>query len=314
MKPRTVGLSIDVDSVASHLGGYGFDAREDAGEAYLLAVPRILDLLDSSGSRSTFFLIAEEALRFPEVVREIRSRGHEVACHSMTHRLPFADLSESRLQLEVFESKRTLEALLGAEVMGFRAPSWDASPDLLLALIGAGYAYDASSYPSILLPFLRRAVARRSARGIQATRSDIWSAALGPARPHKVDLANGSIWEIPITTTPFTRLPYYHTLRMLLPRPAFQMIAAAARLRRGPITYQFHAVDFLGLDEDGLDSRMGRHPGMRRSLQDKLTEAARAVSELKAVGDVVPLLEVAAGRGQARLAAPATGPSADPRR
>ena len=301
MNGRLAGLSIDVDSVSSHLGGYGYERPDDDGAAYTRAVPRALDLFDSRGARCTFFVIVEEAVRFPEVVREIVDRGHEVASHSMTHQLPFANLSEKRLHREVVESKEVLESIAGVEVQGFRAPSWDASPDLVLGLIDAGYTYDASSYPSILLPLLRRAVAKRSRTGRQNARSDIWAGTFGPTRPYRREMSNGSLWEIPVCTTPVTRLPYYHTLRMLLPGPVFGLIGAAARSRRGPISYQFHAVDFLGLLEDELDPRMERHPGMNATLEWKLAEAAKAVDELTGNRDVVTLLEVAAGRRQSRL-------------
>jgi len=301
VKHRIAGLSIDVDSVASHLRGYGIEVPEDDGAAYRIAVPRALDILDEADARGTFFLIVEEAARHPSVVREIVSRGHEVASHSMTHRLPFSDLGETRLQREVVESKRVLEQLSGVRVLGFRTPSWDASSDLLLSLIDAGYKYDASNYPSVLLPLLRISVARRSPTGRQTARSDIWKGTLGPPGPHRRDMANGTLWEIPVSTTPVTRIPYYHTLRMLLPASAFRLIGAAARSRRGPITYQFHAVDFLGLREDDLDPRMDRHPGMKASLGWKLDQASAAVHEITAVRSVVTLLEIASGERQPAL-------------
>ncbi|MCK5439834.1 MAG: polysaccharide deacetylase family protein, partial [Gemmatimonadetes bacterium] len=106
---RLVGLSIDVDSVASHLEGYGFERPADDGAAYRAAVPRIMNLLDSFSARATFFLIADEARHHPDVVRRIVARGHEVASHSMTHRLPFAQLAPPDLRLEVRGSKTLLE-------------------------------------------------------------------------------------------------------------------------------------------------------------------------------------------------------------
>ncbi len=47
--------------------------------------PRILDLLDHHRARATFFLIGERAARHPELVSEIRRRGHEIAHHTHTH-------------------------------------------------------------------------------------------------------------------------------------------------------------------------------------------------------------------------------------
>lgn len=289
---RLAGLSVDVDSVASHLEGYGFDRPADDGAAYRLAVPRALDLFERSGARATFFLIAEEAEGHPDRVREICERGHEVASHSMTHTLPFFPLDEERSELELRGSRRLLERLAACEIDGFRAPSWDTDVGLLERLAAAGYRYDASAYPSILLPLLRRSIAARSAHGRARTNRSLWDGVFGPTEPHRLDTGSGQIWEVPLGTTPFARLPHYHTLRFVLPAPAFRFIAAWARTRRGPTTYQFHAVDFLGATEDALDPRIMRHPGMGLPLSRKLVVAEECLGSLMRSRRVVPLREL----------------------
>jgi hypothetical protein len=286
------GLSIDMDSVASHLEGYGFVRSEDDGVAYRIALPRILDLLENAGARCTFFLIVGEAETHPELVREIVSRGHEVASHSLTHSLPFHSLQPDALQLEIADSKQILESVSGAPVLGFRAPSWDLPDGLLGLLVEAGYRYDASQYPSILLPLLRRSIARRSASGRTRTGSSAWKGVFGPTGPHFRPAGSGGVWELPMCTVPWIRVPYYHTLRFVLPGPVFSGIGSMARRRRGPISYQFHAVDFLCVEADGLDPRIGRHPGMDLSLDTKLRLAAAAIGELGDKRDVVPLVEI----------------------
>ena len=290
---KLAGLSVDVDSVASHLEGYGFERPPDDGMAYETALPRALDLFDELGARATFFLIAEEAEAHPETVREIVRRGHEIGSHSMTHRLPFADMSEERSQSEVVESKALLERISGGRVEGFRAPSWDTDSDLMARLGRAGYRYDASAYPSILLPLLRRSIAARSAGGSVRTRSGLWDGVFGPAGPHRIASGDETMVEIPVATTPFARLPYYHTLCYVLPEPVFRLIGAAARSRRGPTSYQFHAVDFLGTVEDRLDSRIARHPGMEVALSRKLGLARDSLSTLSRSRRVVPLRDIA---------------------
>ena len=47
---------------------------------------RVLDLFDEFGASATFFFVGWVAQRFPALVREAHSRGHEVACHSYWHR------------------------------------------------------------------------------------------------------------------------------------------------------------------------------------------------------------------------------------
>ena len=289
---KLAGLSVDVDSVASHLEGYGFERPADDGSAYRIAVPRALDLFDRLGARGTFFLIAAEAEAHPEIVQEIIRHGHEVGSHSMTHGLPFADLSEERSRSEIVGSKALLERISGDRVEGFRAPSWDTDPDLIARLVRAGYRYDASAYPSILLPLLRRSIAARSAGGSVRTSSGFWEGVFGPTGPHRIAAGDGTIYEIPVATTPFARLPYYHTLRYVLPGPVFRLIGAAARSRRGPMTYQFHAVDFLDTGKDQLDARIARHPGMEVDLHTKLALAEQSLLALTHSRRVVPLREV----------------------
>lgn len=45
----------------------------------------ILDLLDEQKLKGTFFCVGGLAREFPEVVRQIAERGHEVGCHSDVH-------------------------------------------------------------------------------------------------------------------------------------------------------------------------------------------------------------------------------------
>ena len=289
---KLAGLSVDVDSVASHLEGYGFERPEDDGLALRTGVRRALKLFEQVGARATFFLIAGEAEGQPEVVDEIVRQGHEVGSHSMTHGLPFAQLSEERSRIEIDESRQLLARLAGEQVVGFRAPSWDADPDLCARLVRAGYRYDASAYPSILLPLLRREIASRSPGGDLRTRSGLWDGVFGPTGVHRRPTAAGPIWEVPVGTTPLARLPYYHTLRYVLPDRAFRTIGAWARSRRGPVTYQFHAVDFLDTRQDALDPRIARHPGMQADLQTKLDLAEQSLSELGRARTIVPLREL----------------------
>lgn len=287
------GLSIDVDSVASHLEGYGFDAVEDDGAAYRIAVPRLLELLERHGARATFFLVADEARRHPEVVRRIVAAGHEVASHTMTHRLPFSGLDRDALRLEVSGSKVLLDALAGQTTVGFRAPTWDVGPELAAAVAEAGYLYDSSAFPSPLLPMLRLSIRLRSRDRRPPATGVRWREIVRPAAIHVRTTPSGPLVEVPMCTAPGLRIPYYHTLRLLLPGPVFGVVRGLAERRR-TVWYQLHAVDVLGLDEDELDPRIARHPGMRRPLAERLDLADRAVGELARRGPVVPLAELVA--------------------
>ncbi len=120
-------------------------------------VHRLLDLFDSCKPlahpapfiSATFFVLGWVARRLPHLVREIASRGHEVASHGNGHRMCKA-LSEEELREDLAGSKRLLEDITGAEVAGFRAPNFSVDDRVLALARECGYRYD-SSYNSFAL-------------------------------------------------------------------------------------------------------------------------------------------------------------------
>lgn len=112
---------------------------------------RILDLLDEittpgAQPKATFFILGWTASRYPDLVKEIDKRGHEVASHGCSHTLT-THLSDNDLRMDLTESKKRLEDLTGKPVKGYRAPSFSITPKLIEFLQEAGYHYD-SSYNS----------------------------------------------------------------------------------------------------------------------------------------------------------------------
>lgn len=53
------------------------------------ATPWVLDTLDRYGVKATFFMVGENALRYPHLVAEVRMRGHKIANHAHRHRPGF---------------------------------------------------------------------------------------------------------------------------------------------------------------------------------------------------------------------------------
>jgi polysaccharide deacetylase family protein (PEP-CTERM system associated) len=96
--------------------------------------------------KATFFILAWIADRLPHVIKEIRSRGHEIASHGCNHDLP-SKMSIAELKVDLMGSKSRLEDTIGEEVLGYRAPSFAIHDDALKAVAECGYFYD-SSYNS----------------------------------------------------------------------------------------------------------------------------------------------------------------------
>jgi peptidoglycan/xylan/chitin deacetylase (PgdA/CDA1 family) len=49
------------------------------------ATPFILDVLDRFHARATFFMVGENAVKYPHLLEEVRQRGHQVGNHTFNH-------------------------------------------------------------------------------------------------------------------------------------------------------------------------------------------------------------------------------------
>jgi peptidoglycan-N-acetylglucosamine deacetylase len=107
-----------------------------------VAVPLILDLLASHGVQATFFIPGRVAERHPERVAAIVKAGHEIAHHGYTHTSP-GKLTRAEEETELVRGLEILREF-GAEVTGYRSPSWDLSPRTLELLHKHGFAYSSN--------------------------------------------------------------------------------------------------------------------------------------------------------------------------
>ena len=49
------------------------------------ATPFILDTLDKYNAKATFFMVGENAVKYPHLLEEVRNRGHQVGNHTYNH-------------------------------------------------------------------------------------------------------------------------------------------------------------------------------------------------------------------------------------
>jgi len=262
-------VSVDVDPVDLHLTGYGFKNVPPDALAYTTSLPRLAEVFAEAGVKSTLFIIAKDAAEHAGELRKLVSAGHEIASHSLTHPLPLAKLPDERLREEIVGSRRELEAAIGKSILGFRAPNWDVSTRVLEELAAAGYRYDASLLPSLLLIPGRWLIALKSSDPA-ILRLTPWPMALGRL-PHARRMRAGSLAVLPVSVTPdWLRFPIYHTVQYMRPMERFLRQIDVLAARGEPLFYPLHAVDGLGLEEDGIDPRLKVHPGMDRKLKAKL--------------------------------------------
>jgi len=124
--------------------------RAHADDRVEAATRPLLDLLARRGVRATFFIVGEVIESHPDLIQTIVAAGHEVGCHTYTHR-PLWELDETTFEEEILRFQQALgDAAPGVIPRGFRAPTFSLSPDTTWALdvlARHGYAYDSSVFP-----------------------------------------------------------------------------------------------------------------------------------------------------------------------
>lgn len=107
-----------------------------------VGVPLVLELLERTDVRATFFVVGRVAERYPATVRDIVAAGHEIGHHGYTHASP-SRLTPDEEAAELIKGREVLESF-GAAVTGYRSPSWEFSHDTLRLLSEHGFAYSSN--------------------------------------------------------------------------------------------------------------------------------------------------------------------------
>jgi polysaccharide deacetylase family protein (PEP-CTERM system associated) len=178
-------LTIDLEDyfqvVAFGKGSEDWDSHESRVQAN---THRILDLLRAANCRATFFTVGWVAEKFPELIRDVVSEKHEVACHSHLHRQVYR-LTRDEFREDTRRAKGAIEDAAGTTVLGYRAPSFSVTGKSLWALevlAELGFKYDSSIFP---------------VRHLDYGMPD------APRKPFSVKTQFGPITEFPMTTLDF---------------------------------------------------------------------------------------------------------------
>ena len=145
-------FSVDVEDwyqVSDFEAVVPLDAWDRYESRVVRSTDRILALLGDAGVRATFFVLAWNAERHPEIVRRIAAAGHEVASHGYAHRLVY-EQTQAAFRADLTRAKGVLEDLVGAPILGYRAPSLSITPRSRWALdivIECGFRYSSSVIP-----------------------------------------------------------------------------------------------------------------------------------------------------------------------
>ncbi len=152
-------FGVDVDAVAGWLGSYGGqDSPSDiqrgvfAGE---VGVPRLLDLFERHGIRTSWFVPGHSIETFPRQIEAVIAAGHEIGAHGYSHENP-VQMTETQEADVLARCVELIEQVSGRRPRGYVAPWWEMSASTARLLLEHGFTYDHSQLYGDFLPSYAR--------------------------------------------------------------------------------------------------------------------------------------------------------------
>jgi polysaccharide deacetylase family protein (PEP-CTERM system associated) len=255
--------------------------REDWDRPHLAfrrQIEVVLDLLDELGVRATFFVLGMCARLYPDAVRELARRGHEIACHGLAHRRVF-EQEPNEFRRDVQAGLDEIERACGTRPLGYRAPAFSITRSSSWAfdvLAEQGFRYDSSQYDS---PRVQDRI-----RGL-------------PTEPFRLALrGGGELLELPLAVTRIRGHPfpvgggsYWRVLPSFLLTEALRRATTPGR----PATVYLHPYECdpfpLRVDLPAASPPLARAAALRTSLYWNVGRE-RVVGRLRRVAEAFDLI------------------------
>ena len=144
MKIKNI-MSVDLEDFFCDLP---FDTWSQYESRVLKNTNKILELFEKYEIKATFFTLGYIAEKFPDLIKEIDNKGHEIASHSYAH-LDIRKTTKEEFENDLKKSIEILEKIIGKKVFGFRAPyfSIDKKSFWAMEILSKYFKYDSSIFP-----------------------------------------------------------------------------------------------------------------------------------------------------------------------
>ncbi|EOD46310.1 putative polysaccharide deacetylase family protein [Neofusicoccum parvum UCRNP2] len=185
-----VGYGIDVDAVANWINtgdGTPQNPTNVSRGIYgaTVGVDRLLKLWDKYSIKTTWFSPAHTVESFPKQMARIRDAGHEIGLHGYTHEFP-GSMSAQQQHDVLAKSIDVLTKFTGTKPLGYTAPAWSTSKELIPQLEAFGILYDHSFMHHDVQPYYAPDSSHQWVETNHAKDANHWMRPMTRIRPSKI--------------------------------------------------------------------------------------------------------------------------------
>ena len=312
-------ISVDIDALPLYyqIHGIPWSGAEAVDPLWKIGIPRALELFAEFDLKATFFVVGQDLgiQAHRDVAQAMFAAGHELANHTFSHPYDLRRRSPMIIAEELRRCDQAIQDLTGASPVGFRAPGYNLSTELLKTSRALGHRYDASIFPAAGYWLAKSAVMayrhlRRTPSGSDRT---LIKTLLAPSAPYYCDPA--TFWrpscavddyiELPIAAAASV-FPLIGTSLHLLDLPGWRRIWPLLH-RRFPryFNLEFHAIDFVDAQDltnlhsiDDSNLLVARQPDLRIPWPTKAKRYRRVLDSLCSDREMATLARLTEGRSE----------------
>ena len=247
-------IQVDLDSLWTYRRYLGQpEDYSGADPVYSEGLEVFLDIFEKYSIKATFFIIGRDAQnsKHKKIIKQIISLGHEVANHTMTHPMNFANMDDQAIKKEIKNCHDVLEDLTKEKIKGFRAATFSVNERMLRIIQDLGYIYDSSVIPSLIVPIalnVAHSLLGKRFKNVAGNNLRFAYAPISfykPAINNMVRCGSGNLYEVPISVIPGMRLPMHSSYVFVGGKWLFDLGLSSLKKRKIPMNYLFHGIDLL---------------------------------------------------------------------
>ena len=301
---RLCAVSVDLDEIPNYFAIHGLPEPRgpERSLVYEVALDRLGELATELSIPLTLFVIGSDLSR-PENAAKIaaaHARGFEIANHTLDHRYDLVRLQPPEMRRQIEGGMRAIEDATGEQPVGFRAPGYTITDEVLELLAELGVLYDSSVFPCP--PYWAAKTAAIALIALRGRRSrsivDTPAVLVSPTRPYRVGRPywrrGDGLLELPVQVTRGMRLPFIGTY-VAMGGPTFARVMARMCIGEPLVNLELHGIDVLDA-ADGLEALRPHQHDVRVRTSRKLASLKAAVGELRKAGYAFTTLRQAAQR------------------
>jgi peptidoglycan/xylan/chitin deacetylase (PgdA/CDA1 family) len=287
---RLASVSVDLDEIHHYHEIHGLPAEAAATLVYDVAVDRVMSLAKAARVPLTFFAVGRDLTRAAarDRIRAAAKAGHEIANHSLDHHYDLVRRGRDEIRRQIEGGADAIANAVGERPVGFRAPGYTITDEVMDVLAELGIAYDASVFPCPAYWMAKTAAIGLIAMRGRRSRSivDTPKVLLAPTRPYRTGRPywrrGSGVLEIPVQVTRGLRLPFIGT-SVTLAGPSRARWLARMCLGEPLVNLELHGIDVLDTT-DGLEALERHQPDVRVPHARKSEAITAAIEELAKAG------------------------------